>query len=55
MRGWVEDSHENSKKRLVDGKMDLAYKMNCTQMNFDKPSGIYFFIFYLVMIYFLLG
>ena len=32
---------ENSEKRLVDGNMNLAYKMNCTQMNLDKPWEIF--------------
>ena len=35
MRGLVGD--ENLEKRLVDGKMNLAYKMNCTQMDLDRP------------------
>jgi len=50
MRGLVGD--ENSEKRLVDGNMDLAYKINCIQMNLDKPWGIFF---YLVVICFWLG
>jgi len=40
MRGLVGE--ENSEKRLVDEKMDLAYKMNCTQMNLDRSWGIFF-------------
>ena len=43
MRGLVGD--ENSEKRLVDEKIDLAYKMNYTHINLDRPWGIYFFIF----------
>jgi len=42
MRGLLGD--ENSEKRLVDGKIDLAYKMNYTQMNLDRPWGMNFFI-----------
>ena len=44
MRGLLGD--ENSEKRLVDGNMNLAYKMNCTQINLDRPWGIFFYFLF---------
>ena len=42
MSGWVECSYESSKKRLVDEKVGLAYRMDHNQMSVDRPWDFFF-------------
>ena len=37
MGQWIGCNHESSEERLADGKKGLAYKINCNQMNVDRP------------------
>ena len=40
----VECSYESSEKRLVDGKVGLAYRMDHNQMSVDRPWDIFSFL-----------
>ena len=51
MSGRVECSYESSEKRLVDGKMGFAYRMDHSQMSVDRPWE--FFLWLVVNCFFL--